>query len=128
MVIQQVDLIKTLSWTKIFVRRNFIEKNYDANITAELIYAKCIYCQNHLSIIEKIIQYSVHRIRKLQSKSERLLEHYQLVGKSVTGKDGSTSLEKLSNLNEFHPIQVTEYALAQGINMSCHLSGGSIMS
>ena len=43
-------------------------------------------------------------------------------------KDGFTSWEKLSNVQELHPLQVAEYAVAQDIHHKQHLVGRFTMS
>ena len=69
------------------------------------MYAQCDVNRNEYLLLKA---FADHR----NSGSALIVEDQKIV---VKGKDGSTSLKKLSILKELHPIQVVKYVIAQSI-------------
>jgi hypothetical protein len=93
-----------------------------ANLIAESMYSQCDIDWNQHLLLKAIVDHSS------KDKAERDMIRYVVVNgrshphKTTAGwslaiewKDGSTSWEKLNELKESFPIEVAEYAVANGI-------------
>ena len=93
-----------------------------ANMIAESMYAHCDVDGNEYLSLEAFIDHRKNG-SALSAEDQKVVIKGQEALRNSTAcwdisykwKDGSTSWEKLSNLKELHPIQVTEYVIAQGI-------------
>ena len=96
---------------------------YSANIIAENMFAQCDPDGNQFRLMDEIVDF------KSDSKAIKFADRFVTVNgrqyhrKSTAGwslciswKDGSTSWEKLSDLKESYPVEVAEFAKAQGID------------
>lgn len=96
---------------------------YSANIIAENMFAQCDPDGNQFRLMDEIVDY------KSDDKAVKFADRFVTVNgrqyhrKSTAGwnlciswKDGSTSWEKLSDLKESYPVEVAEFAKAQGID------------
>ena len=77
-----------------------------ANIIAESMYAQCDVNGNEYLLLEAFVDHT--RVRNLRKSTAC----WDICCKC---KGCSTLLEKLSNLEESHPSQIAEYAIAQSI-------------
>ena len=102
-----------------------------ANLIAESIYAQCDANETGCILQDVLVDY--HKDNKMISITEK---QSNIWGRPVTcnttpgwqiccqQKDGSTSLKKLSELKELHPVKTAEIALCRGSTMSLLLTGG----
>ncbi|KAL7476069.1 LOW QUALITY PROTEIN: hypothetical protein ACHAW6_001950 [Cyclotella cf. meneghiniana] len=86
----------------------------------ETLYAQCDSDGNQYVMLDTIVDYRKNpNVAYLGMITSRLLmvRSCSIKGWEVycDGKDGNTSWQKLSDLKESHPLQVTEFALAAGI-------------
>ncbi|KAL7476658.1 hypothetical protein ACHAW6_002507 [Cyclotella cf. meneghiniana] len=93
------------------------------NTIAEALYAQCNPDGNQCIMLDAIVDYRKNpNVAISQNNQVNLIKVKKFVSCSTRGwklccewKDGSTSWQKLSDLKESHPLQVTEFALATGI-------------
>jgi hypothetical protein len=96
---------------------------YTANIIAENMFAKCDADGNQHLLLDSIVDH------KTNDKAVKFADRFQVINgkqyqkKTTAGwklcaewKDGSTSWEELADLKESYPVEVAEYAKAQGID------------
>ena len=93
-----------------------------ADIIAELTYAQCDVNRNDYLLLEMFINYRKNDSALGVEGQKIVFKGWETLRKEIAGwdicckwKDSSTLWEKLSILQEMHPIQVAEYAIAQSI-------------
>ena len=93
------------------------------NVIAESIYAQCDSEENEYLLLDELVDYQRDNKAISLSGQQATVEGRPVTGKTTAGwqiccqwKDGSTSWEKLSALKKSHPVQTTEFAVAQGID------------
>jgi len=96
---------------------------YSANIIAENMYSQCDPYGNQYLLMDAIVDH------KTSAKAVKFADRFVTVNgrqhhrKTTAGwklcilwKDGSTSWERLADVKESYPIEIAEYAMAQGID------------
>ena len=93
-----------------------------ANVIAQSMYAQCDADGNEYLLLESFVDYRKESGALTMDEQEIVVRGRKSLRRSTKGwkiccqwKDNSTSWEKLSDLKESHPVQVAEYAVAQGI-------------
>jgi hypothetical protein len=99
------------------------EAEYAANLIAENMYAQCDAEGNQYLLMESLVDY------KSDGHAVKVADMYvtrngrQHMRKTTIGwklcvqwKDGTTTWERLADLKESYPVEVAEYAVAQGID------------
>eukprot|EP01082_Thalassiosira_pseudonana_P000070 g27.t1 g27 contig1:60384-63019(+) len=93
-----------------------------ANVIAQSMYAQCDADGNEYLLLESFVDYRKESGALRMDEQEIVVRGRKSLRRSTKGwkiccqwKDNSTSWEKLSDLKESHPVQVAEYAVAQGI-------------
>jgi len=96
---------------------------YAANVIAENMYAQCDAEGNQYLLMESIVDYKSdgHAVKVADMFINR--NGRQHMRKTTIGwklciqwKDGTTTWERLADLKESYPVEVAEYAVAQGID------------
>lgn len=95
-----------------------------ANVIAQSIYAQCDPDGNQYLLLDSFVDFEKDGTKAIALTDQVTTRNgRQFTKKSTIGwrvccqwKDGSTSWQKLSDLKESHPVQVAEYAVAQGID------------
>ena len=97
--------------------------SYTANVIAMNMLAQCDEEGNHLATLDGIIGHDtdgteiLHKDRYIVRGNNRHLRKTTRGWKlHVKWKDGSTSKERLADMKESYPVQVAEYATANGID------------
>ena len=96
--------------------------NYSANVITEIVYAQCDEeGQKHL-LFGSILYHKTDGHALLFAEQDVVVRGQSSKLKTMKGwhfcvqwKDGTTTWERLSEFKEYHPIQVAEHSLAQGI-------------
>lgn len=95
---------------------------FSANVIAEHMFAQCDPVGNQFRLMDEIMDYkkdatAINFADRFITVNGRQYHRKSTVGWKICimWKDGSTSWEKLSDLKESYPIEVTEFATAQGI-------------
>ena len=96
---------------------------YTANVIAENMYSQCDVNGNQFLLLESISDHKASEDAVKDADRFVTVNGRQYPRKTTAGwklcvgwKDGSTSWERLADLKESFPIEVAEYAVAQGIN------------
>ena len=94
-----------------------------ANVIAQSMYASCDDDGNEYLLMDTIVDH--HKSDKALSHSDQKVTFRgrPALRRSTVGwklcvqwKDGSTSWQTLADMKETHPVEVAEYAVAQGID------------
>ena len=93
-----------------------------ANVIAQSMYAQCDLDGNEYLLLDSFVDYDRSK-KALTHEQQRIMVKVKLSMRRTTfgwhiccqWKDGSTTWEKLSDLKEAYPLQVTEYSVAQGL-------------
>eukprot|EP00804_Cyclotella_cryptica_P021846 CCRYP_000810-RA/>CCRYP_000810-RA protein AED:0.27 eAED:0.27 QI:0/0/0/1/1/1/2/0/468 len=94
-----------------------------ANVIAEAVYAQCDADSNQYVLLDAIVDYCKYpSVVVSRNDQVTVIDGKKIVKCSIKGwelccewKDGSTSWQKLTDLNESHPLQVAEFAFAAQI-------------
>lgn len=96
---------------------------YTANVIAESMYAQCDMDGNQQLLLQAIVDFRKdgHAVEVADMYVQRgNNRHLRKTTKGwhlcVEWKDGSTTWERLADLKESYPVEVAEYAIAQGID------------
>ena len=96
---------------------------YSANIIAENMYAQCDSEGNQYLLLEEIVDW--RKDDNAVAMEDMYIDHgsNRQLRKTTKGwqlcvewKDGTTSWERLADLKESNPIEVAEFAVAQGLH------------
>jgi hypothetical protein len=99
------------------------EAEYAANVIAQNMYAQCDTEGNQYLLMESLVDYKTdgHAVKVADMYITR--NGRQHMRKTTIGwklcvqwKDGTTTWERLADLKESYPVEVAEYAAAQGID------------
>jgi len=99
------------------------EASYSANLIAENMYAQCDIAGNQYILMKSIVDYkkdksaiSVKGKYATENGKTYLVRTTKGWKLCVSWRDGSSSWETLSTLKESNPVEVAEFAVAQGID------------
>ena len=94
-----------------------------ANVIAENMYAQCDEFGNQLVLLKEFVGHKVDATATKFADRFVTVNGQQRLRKTTTGwklccewRDGTTSWERLADLKESYPVEVAEYAVAQGID------------
>ena len=99
------------------------EAEYAANIIAQNMYAQCDIDGNQYLLLSSIVGHKKDQTAVEKSDQWTIVNGKKCQRKTTKGwrlcvewRDGSTTWERLTDLKESNPVEVAEYAVAQGID------------